>query len=62
MATMTSGRVKCCGRFTLTYKREGKAYCPKCHHSFDLQTGRHLSADGCWKCYHEQERRTDGRR
>ena len=51
MATMKGGRVRCCGRYCLEYKRRGFAFCVACSHSYDLQTGKHFTyAQGCWKC------------
>ena len=56
MARLQNGRVRCCGRFCLVYKSRNKAFCPKCSHSYNLNSGEHLTpAEGCWKCAQNRE-------
>ena len=41
-----SGRVRCCGRIAITYKRKGYNYCPACSYTYELGTGRNLGVFG----------------
>ena len=51
MTRLQNGRVRCCGRFCLVYKSRNKAFCPKCYHSYNLNSGKHLTpSEGCWMC------------